>query len=245
MTTQETVLVTGGATSVGRAIAQGFLARGAVVVVNDINIATAPAGAHCVQGDVSDPAVQVALFDRPEVFDFVINTVGLPGPRAALEDIDLTEWRRVIEVNLTAAFAIMQRAVPGMKARRAGGIVNFSTASTLTGLPNRMPYIASKFALEGITKTAARELGPFGIRCNAILPGFIDNDRGRKVVIDAGREAGMTPDEAIADSLRYISLRSMVTIEELAQMVLYLCSPAGRTITGQMIAVDGNSEWDC
>jgi NAD(P)-dependent dehydrogenase (short-subunit alcohol dehydrogenase family) len=244
----ETVLVTGGATSVGRAIVDGFLARGAKVVLNDLRMIDVPADALAVEGDISDPAIQAALFvgldGRPRGYDFVVNTVGIPGPRAPMEFVPLADWRHVFEVNVTAALAVMQLAVPFMKDRGFGGIVNFSSSSTLTGLPNRLPYVASKFALEGLTRTAARELGPFGIRCNCILPGFIDNERGRKVVVDAGREVGLSPDDAIAESLRFISLRKMVTVEELAQMVLYLCSPAGRTITGQMIAVDGNSEWD-
>jgi NAD(P)-dependent dehydrogenase (short-subunit alcohol dehydrogenase family) len=131
-----------------------------------------------------------------------------------------------------------------MKAQGDGVIVAFSTSSTRTRLPRRTPYVATKFALEGLVLNAARELGPAGIRVNAIQPGMIDNARMRGIIERKAAEEGVSPDEIEARFTRYISLRSSVSLDDLAQSVLFLASPAAARITGELIAVSGNAEWE-
>lgn len=250
----ESVLVTGGADSVGRVIAQAFAARGDRVHVCDLD---ADALARTLAEDprlsgtlasVAHPAQVARVFAeaREKVGDIsvLVNNVGVGGPRAAIEDIDLGDWQRTFDANVTGMLACMQQAIPAMKARRHGVILNFSTGSTRTRLPMRTAYVASKFAVEGLTLNAARELGPHQIRCNAILPGPINNARMRRIVSDKAQAEGRPVDEVQQEMLRYISMRCMVEPEEIADMVLFLASDAARKVSGELISVSGNAEWE-
>jgi NAD(P)-dependent dehydrogenase (short-subunit alcohol dehydrogenase family) len=198
--------------------------------------------------DVGNRAEVAQLFEDavPALggMSILVNVVGMAGPRAAIEDIDEDEWDKTIAVNLSGMFYCMKRAVPLLKANQGGSIVNFSTCSTRTGIPFRAPYIASKAGVEGLTKNSARELGPFGIRCNAILPGIIDNDRFRFVVQRNVDATGRSFAEIEQEYLRYVSLRSKVQISEFADMVDFLTSDAGKKVTGETLALSGNMEWE-
>ncbi len=248
------VLVTGGGDSVGREIAEQCHARGDRVFICDVRQAavddtlSANPGMQGAVADVGDGARLQAMVDeamsRLEGVDVLVNNVGIGGPRAAIEDISDEDWARTLDVNVTAAFRLMRAVTPGMKARRSGLIVNFSTGSTRTRLPMRTPYVVSKFAIEGLTLNAARELGPHNIRCNAILPGMINNARMRGIVAANAAATGRSEAEIEDDYLRYISLHTKIEPEELAASVLFLASPAGAKITGELIAVSGNVEWE-
>ena len=250
----ESVLVTGGGDSVGRVMAERFAARGDRVHICDMRadaLATTLAANPAMRGtlaDVGEPAALARVVaeagDWLGDISVLVNNVGIGGPRAAIEDIALEDWDRSLAVNVTAMFHAMKLVVPGMKRRGGGAIVNFSSGSTRTRLPQRTAYVVSKFAVEGLTLNAARELGPFGIRCNAILPGMIDNARMQGIVAAKARETGRTMDEVEAGYLRFISLRSKTAPADLAEMVLFLASPAGRIVTGELIAVSGNLEWE-
>ncbi len=250
----ETVLVTGGADSVGRVMAERFAARGDRVHICDVRadalaatLAANP-GMRGTLADVGDPDALARVFAEATAWlgdvSVLVNNVGIGGPRAAIEDIALEDWDRALAVNVTAMFHAMKLVIPGMKRRGGGAIVNFSTGSTRTRLPMRIAYVVSKFAVEGLTLNAARELGPFKIRCNAILPGMIDNARMQGIVAAKARETGQTPEEVEAGYLRYISMRSKTQPSDLAEMVLFLASDAGRLISGELIAVSGNLEWE-
>ncbi|WP_447762077.1 SDR family oxidoreductase [Sphingopyxis panaciterrae] len=250
----ERVLVTGAGDSVGRAIAERFLKKGAKVHICDVRgdaVAATLAANPGMSGSVTDVGVRAevdALFDdvRAHVGDLsiLVNVVGMAGPRAAIEDIDEDEWDKTIAVNLSGMFYTMKRAVPMLKANGGGSIVNFSTCSTRTGIPFRAPYIASKAGVEGLTKNSARELGPSGIRVNAILPGIINNDRFRFVVQRNVDATGRSFEDIENDYLKYVSLRCKVELEEFADMVDFITSDAGKKITGEVIAVSGNMEWE-
>ena len=131
-----------------------------------------------------------------------------------------------------------------MTAQRSGVVLNISTASVRTGLPRRLPYVASKQGVMGLTKNAARELGPHNIRCNAILPGLIRNERGQAIVRERAASRGITLEEAEAGYLEYVSMRTWIDMAEVADLALFLASDRARHISGQFIAVDGNMEWE-
>jgi NAD(P)-dependent dehydrogenase (short-subunit alcohol dehydrogenase family) len=247
-------LITGGGSSVGRVVAEQFRAAGARVHIADVNpefISETLAQIPGISGTVCDigDAVQIAaLFAGAREslgdIDFLINCVGIAGPHATIEETSSAEWNHSIQVNLTGSFELMRRVIPGMKARRYGAIVNFSTASTKTGLPSRSPYVASKAGLEALTYTAARELGPFGVRCNAIRPGAINNERLNEIVVRNATQRNISPADAEKDLLRFVSMRTKIEPHELATMVMYLCADTGAHITGQFIEVSGNLEWE-
>lgn len=250
----ERVLVTGAGDSVGRAIAERYLGRGDRVHICDVR-ADAVKATLAANPNMSGSTVDVGkradverLFAdvRASIGDLTIlvNVVGMAGPRAGIEDIDEDAWDQTIAVNLSGMFYCMRRAVPMLKANGGGSIVNFSTCSTRTGIPYRAPYIASKAGVEGLTRNSARELGPFGIRVNAILPGIINNDRFRFIVTRNSEATGRSFADIEHDYLKYVSLRTKVELSELANMVEFLTSEQGKKITGELIAVSGNMEWE-
>ena len=252
--TPETVLITGGADSVGRVIAEAFAARGDLVHICDVNaeaLAQTLAANPAMRGtlaDVSDPATVAQVFAEARAWmgevSVLVNNVGIGGPRGNIEDLDVAQWKQTMDINVGGMLYCMQHAIPGMKARQHGVIVNFSTGSTRTRLPGRTAYVASKFAVEGLTLNAARELGPFNIRCNAILPGAINNARMRKIISDRAAELARPVDEVTREVLKYISMKTMVEPSEIADMVLFLASGAAKKVTGELVSVSGNVEWE-
>lgn len=251
---QQCVVVTGGASSVGRVIAECFAGRGEKVHVCDIAaddlgrmLADNPGmtGSIGSVGSIADVERMFAEAERAlGRVDILINGVGIAGPHASLEATSYEDWHATLEVNVSGMFYCMKQVIARMKERRHGAIVNFSSASSKTGLPMRTPYVVSKRAVEGLTYNAARELGPFGVRCNAILPGAINNERFRFVVDRNARARGISSQEMEATILRYIAMRTKIEPEEIAAMVLFLCSDEGRKVTGQLIEVSGLQEWE-
>jgi NAD(P)-dependent dehydrogenase (short-subunit alcohol dehydrogenase family) len=251
---RQRVLVTAGASGIGAAIAAVFVRSGAHVHVCDIDgaaldrICAANPGMTGSVADVSNPAqirqLGHAVDDAMGGLDVLVNNAGIGGPRKAVEDIAEDEWDQVLRVNVTGAFLAIRQFVPAMKQQRAGCIINISTTSVRTGLPLRTPYVVSKAALDGMTRNLARELGPFNIRCNAILPGSIENERGRTLMKQAAERAGVSYEEALERRLQFISMRSRILPEEIGDTALFLASPAARHVTGQFLSVCGNVEWE-
>lgn len=247
-------VITGGADGIGRAIAQRFLASGFKVHVCDNRedaIVAVTAEHPEIRGTVGDvgKAEDVArIFAEAESWmgpvTVLVNNVGIGGPRAAIEDIASDDWKESFRVNVAGTLYCMQAVIPAMKARRSGAIVNVSTASTRTRLPLRTAYVASKFAVEGLTLNAARELGPFGIRCNAILPGIMNNARMDSIIASRAQAEGRSPADIEQDYLRCVSLRQRTNPEDVAEMALFLASPAGARVTGELLSVSGNLEWE-
>jgi len=243
------VLVTAGAAGIGLAIARSFVEAGARVTICDIDDgALAEASglldvtAH--RADVADAAEVERLFAAIGAVDVLVNNAGVAGPVSGVEATDPGDWARCFAVNVHGAFHAIRAAVPAMRAAGGGAIVNISTASTLTGIPKRSAYVASKWALEGLTRNLARELGPDNIRVNAIRPGFMDTERMRGIIARIAGERGIPAQEVEKEALGFISMRTKIQPEEIGAMALFLASEAGRHITGQIIGVDGNAEWE-
>lgn len=252
--TPQRVIVTAGGSGIGRAIAERFLTTGAQVHICDIApepLAETLDTLDGLRGSVADVSVATdverLVADAASWMggvDVLVNNAGIGGPRAALEDISYEDWDRTVSVNLNGMFYCIKNVAPLMKAQNSGCIVNISTASAKVALPMRSPYVASKAGVLGLTHTVAREYGPFGIRCNAILPGLIDNERGRNILANQAKDKGVSFEDAEQDFLQFVSLRTWIDPTEVGDLAVFLASPAGRHISGQNIGMDGNLEWE-
>jgi NAD(P)-dependent dehydrogenase (short-subunit alcohol dehydrogenase family) len=251
---EASVVVSAGASGAGKIIAETFANRGANVLVCDIDreavtdLAAARPDIVVEAMDAADEKCVDSLFAKAEArgrpVDVVVNNVGIAGPTLPAESIGLDDWNQSLRANLTSHFLFARRAIPGMKDRARGLIVNISSGSAKTGLPLRLPYVVSKGAVLSLTMNLARELGPHGIRVNAILPGAIRGERMQRVIDNKAAALGLRADEYERTLLRYVSLRTMVDPEDIAAMVLFLASAQGARISGQMIGVDGNIEYE-
>lgn len=246
------VLITAGAAGIGRAIADMLVLLGARVAICDISriaLEDAASGldlAAAVEADVSneDDVDRLMKDVRAKLggLDALINNAGIAGPTGAVDEIDPAEWRRCIDIGLTGQFLCARRAVPLMKEAGGGSIVSMSSSAGRFGYAYRTPYSAAKFGVIGFTQSLAKELGPHGIRVNAILPGIIEGPRMSKVIADRAEQVGVSNDEMTRRYLNNISLRRMTSPRDVAAMVAFLISDAGRNISGQSIGVDGNVE---
>lgn len=246
------VVITAAATGVGRAMADGFLAAGARVHICDIDGAAleacraSHAGIGTTRADVADPGDVARLFDEAlnglGGLDVMINNAGIAGPTCPIEDCAVEDWRRTLAIDLDGAFYCLRHAVPALKQAGGGSIVNISSTAGLFAFPLRAPYAAAKWAIIGLTKTLASELGAFGIRANAICPGAVEGPRMEQVIAAQASAQGVEP-EAVRDTyLRQSSLQTFVSPAEIADAALFLCSDGGRKISGQVLAVDGHVE---
>jgi NAD(P)-dependent dehydrogenase (short-subunit alcohol dehydrogenase family) len=152
------------------------------------------------------------------------------------------DWDETIAVNLNGQFYCVRRAVPQLKKHGGSSIINISSHAGLFGYPYRTPYASSKWAIIGFTKTLAMELGEFGIRVNAICPGSVDGPRMDAIIEHDARVAKVAAEIVRDKYLRQTSLRTFIDSQEVADLILYLCSHSGRSITGQALAVDGHTE---
>ncbi|MEZ5925921.1 MAG: SDR family oxidoreductase [Hyphomicrobiaceae bacterium] len=248
------VVVTAGGSGIGRAIAEVFYAAGArvhICDVDDVFLADARAklpGLGATLADVGIASDVDRLFDEALAamggLDVLVNNAGIAGPTARAEDTSPADWDRVIAVNLSGMFYGCRRAIPQMKSAGGGLIVNISSTSGKTGLPLRVAYAVSKHAVMGLTETLAREVGPDNIRVNTILPGWMNNERGRRVATAKSAALGIPLEEFVKRESEFISLRTMIEPDEIGHMALFLASGLGRHISGQHIGVCGNVEYE-
>jgi NAD(P)-dependent dehydrogenase (short-subunit alcohol dehydrogenase family) len=250
MTANQHVLITAGASGIGLAMAELFVERDCAVTICDVDPAALDRAATLMptlavaRVDVADAAAVDALVASIPDVDVLINNAGVAGPIGGIETNDPEEWARCFAVNVHGPFHLIRAVTPGMRARADGSIINISTASTVTGLPGRSAYVASKWALEGLTRTLARELGPDNIRVNAIRPGFMDTERMRGLIARGAEKRGISVEALETEALGFISLRTKIQPREIGEMAWFLASPAAKHITGQIIGVDGNAEWE-
>jgi NAD(P)-dependent dehydrogenase (short-subunit alcohol dehydrogenase family) len=246
------VVITAAASGIGLTVAKTFLENDARVFICDISEERLDAGKAALPGiegtlaDVSDP-VQVDRFFQEATkslggLDVLINNAGIAGPIGPAEEITPEGWDQTIAVNLNGQFYCAQQAIPMLKAGGGGSIVNMSSTAGLFGCPLRSPYVASKWAVIGFTKTLAMELGEFGIRVNAICPGSVEGPRIDGVIERDAKNRGVSAQTVRESYLEQASLRTFVSAEDIADLILYICSNAGRSISGQALAVDGHTE---
>ena len=246
------VLISGGAAGIGRAIAESFLLAGAKIHVCDSSaenldvFLAANTDATATLADVSNPAQVEQVFsdlrNRGEGLDVLINNAGVAGPTAGVEDVSIDDWDRCIAVDLNGVFYMTRQAVPMLKQNQGGSIINIASGAALFGCPLRSPYVASKWAVIGLTKTWSMELGPHNIRVNAICPGSVAGERIDAVIERDATERGLSTDEIRDVYLRQSSMRTFVSPEDVANTALFLAAESGARISGQSIAVDGHTE---
>jgi NAD(P)-dependent dehydrogenase (short-subunit alcohol dehydrogenase family) len=230
------VLITAGAGGIGLKVAEAFLGEGAAVHVCDVdkeNLAALKKSHPRITSSLCDVAdrTQVAALFRDVIaklggLDCLINNAGIAGPTGAVHEINPEDWDRCLEVCITSQFNCTRLAVEHLKQSKNPSIINLSSA-------------AGKF---GFPKTIAMELGQYGIRCNAILPGTVEGDRIRRVFEAKAQIAGKTMHEIKAASLANASIKEMIQPEQLADMMLLLASPRGRTISGQALSIDSDQQ---
>ena len=246
------VFITAGASGIGRAYARAFLAEGARVAVTDIDAGGIAALAEsdpdilAHRADVTEEAAIAEAIDKTARafggLDVVCANAGTGGPAGALETLDAAEWRACIDVNLTGAFLTAKHAIPHLREGQNPLLLFTSSTAGLFGYPGRGPYNAAKWALTGLTKTLAMELGESGIRVNALAPGAVEGERMERVLTAEAAAHGRPVEEMRAQYVKGVSMRSWVTAEDIAGTAVFLASPAARRISGQVIPVDGHTE---
>jgi len=244
------VAITAAASGIGLTVARAFAAQGDDVHICDLDAgAVAAAAAEGLQASAVDVADMAALdgwaggvLDRLGGLDVLVNNAGIAGPTALVEDVAAAEWERCLAVGLTSHYRTCARVIPAMKAARSGSIVNISSTAGQYGLGMRTPYAAAKWAVIGLTKSIAIELGPYGVRANAICPGSVDGERMRAVIEREAAARGASVEDVTRDYVGGQSIARWVQPDEIADMCVFLASDAARMVTGQAIAVDGHTE---
>ncbi len=245
------VLVTAGANGIGLEIARAFVREGAKVHVCDVDagaIGTLSASDPQLTASICDVAdrgsVQRLFEDAMGVLgglDVLVNNAGIAGPTGRVEEINPEDWDRCIEVCLSSQFNCARLAIPHLRNSKNASIVNLSSAAGKHGFAMRAPYAAAKWGVIGFTKSLAIELGPDDIRVNAILPGLVAGDRQRRVLEAKAQQKGISFKEMEQVAFSFTSIKEYVTPQQIADQIVFMASPRGRTISGQAISVDGDT----
>jgi 3-oxoacyl-[acyl-carrier protein] reductase len=198
--------------------------------------------------DVTDEPAVERLVERTRAalggrIDILVNGAGVTGPiETPVWQIKADDWDHVMAVNVRGTFLPIKHVLPTMIAQRYGKIVNISGTSGLRGYKYRAAYSSSKWALRGLTRTVALEVGPYNINVNALHPGIVAGDRMDRLCREKARVRGWTPEQVYEEYVQDMALRRVTTAEDIARAVLFLVSEASRNMTGQSVTVDGG--WD-
>ena len=249
------IIISAAADGIGWSIAQECMSNGALVYVSDKN-------KEALDNISRHELYEKQLFlDRVNTHDFqevenyfnkikdkidkidaLINNVGISGPTGKLEDLDINNWKETIDININSHFYYTKFAIPLLKKNNGGSIINLSSTAGLFGFPLRSPYAASKWAVIGMTKSLAVELGGFNIRVNAICPGSVSGDRMKRVIEAKAESLGVTKESLQKDYESMVSLKTFVDKKDVSNMVVFLLSDEAKNISGQVMTVDGNTE---
>ena len=241
-------VVTGGGTGIGEAIAATFVRAGATVIVAGRDAAVlersaACSGANPIAADVSDEVAVAGLFQATVArfggLDILVNNAGVPGQVAPVEALDMAQWDATMAINIRGTIMCIKHAVPLLRLRGGGSIINMSSLMGLRGYPMRSAYTATKFAVIGITEAVAQEVGQHNIRVNALCPGAVNGALMQRVIAARAAAEGRPAEEIIqVNYTDKAALRRWVEPEEVADAALFLASAASGSITGERIRVD-------
>ncbi len=253
--TNRTAVVTGSTSGIGLAYARALASAGANVVINGFGdaaeIEQERAGIEAEfkvkavysPADMTKPAEiaeMVALGEKTfGAVDILINNAGIQFV-SPVEEFPAEKWDAIIAINLSSAFHAIHAAVPGMKKRGWGRIINTASAHSLVASPFKAAYVAAKHGIAGLTKTVALELAPFKITCNCISPGYVWTPLVEKQIPDTMKSRNLTRDQVIKDVLLAAQpTKEFVTSEQVAALALYLCGDDASQITGANLSMDG------
>jgi NAD(P)-dependent dehydrogenase (short-subunit alcohol dehydrogenase family) len=244
------VLVTAGANGIGLAIAKKFQEFGAAVFVTDIDPDAVEKarvnGLSAAVSDVSDEDQVRRLMAAVAVelggLDVLVNNAGIAGPTGPIESLDAGAWKATFDVNIHGQFFCIKHALPLLRAGRDASIVNLSSAAGRLGMAGRSAYSASKWAVVGLTKTLAIELGPDRIRVNAICPGAVNGPRIEAVIAAKAKMLNLPENQVSKLYHDQSSLGRLIEAEDIANMAAFAASDLARNVNGQALAVDGNTE---
>jgi len=246
------VLVTAGAGGIGLEMVKAFVALGARVFVCDINaealseLEKVVLGVETMVCDVSsrtDVEKMVTLCaETLGGLDVLINNAGIAGPTAPVEEMDPAQWEKVMQVDLNGTFYVTRMAIPHLKKSTSGVIINMSSVAGRFGYENRSPYSTAKWGIIGFTKTLSIELGKYGIRANAILPGAVEGPRINQVLEDRAKANQTTLDEEKENALSVQSIKQFVDPKDIAALAVFLASDSAKMISGQILPIDGDMQ---
>jgi NAD(P)-dependent dehydrogenase (short-subunit alcohol dehydrogenase family) len=246
------VLVTAGASGIGLATARAFAQEGARVHVCDVDraaldaLGSTDATLQRSVCDVADRAAVARLFQEVAGslggLDVLVNNAGIAGPTGRCEDLDPAAWDQTLAVNITGQFNCAQLAIPHLRKSRNASIANLSSAAGRFGFSLRTPYSASKWAVIGFTKSLSIELGPDGIRVNAICPGSVAGPRIESVIANKAAARGVAPDVIRDELVNKASLKRMISAEDVAHAIVFLASPLAANISGHALPIDGDTQ---
>ena len=248
------IIISAGASGIGWATAKVCLSRGAYVYLCDIdNKSLNKIQKHPLSNkklfsykcDASDEYEVSNFFNqikkKTKKIDTLINNVGIAGPTGTIEKLNSEDWERTLKVNVISHFYFTKLVVPMIKKNKGGSIINISSGAGIMGFALRSPYAASKWAVIGVTKTLAMELGKYKIRVNAICPGTIKGDRMVRVIRDKAKFLKVSKKLVEKDFISMASMNSWIREEDIGKMCSFLISKDGERISGQAIPVDGNA----
>ena len=252
LTAQQRVVITAGGAGIGRVIALAFHNTGARVAVCDMDAnaiaelaETNPKIIGCV-ADVTNSDDMAAFFSTvDDAFggvDIAIANAGTGGPAGPIETLNLSDWQACISANLDGAFLLCGWAARHMKEQQSGSIILTSSTAGMFGYPMRSPYATAKWGVIGLMKTLACELGPYGVRANAICPGAVEGDRMERVLTREADATGKDIDDVRNVYVKGVSMKTWVSADDVADAALFLCSPAASKISGLVMPVDGHTE---
>jgi 3-hydroxybutyrate dehydrogenase len=248
-------VVTGSTSGIGLALAKAYAAEGCNVVINGFGDAAAieaersgieaQFGVRAIYSpaDMSRADEIAAMIAAAEKelgsVDVLVNNAGIQFV-SPVEDFPIETWNRIIAINLSSAFHAIRAAVPGMKARKWGRIINTASAHALVASPFKSAYVSAKHGVAGLTKTVALETAQSGITVNAICPGYVWTPLVERQIPDTMAARGLTREQVIHDVLLAAQpTKQFVTVEEVAALAVYLSGEMARSITGAIISIDG------
>ena len=252
--TNKNIIISAAADGIGWSIAEICMNNGASVFISDINENKLSllkdhknynSSLFIKKVNSNNPQDVLNYFSELKnqitTIDALINNVGIAGPTGKIEELEIEEWKNTIDININSHFYFSKYSIPLLKIN-GGSIINLSSTAGLFGFPLRTPYAASKWAIIGLTKSLAMELGTFNIRVNAICPGSVSGNRMIRVIEAKAKSMGISEKQLQKDFESMTSLKTFIDKEDIANLVVFLLSDEAKKISGQVMTVDGNTE---
>jgi len=249
-------VVTGVGSGIGKAISLAFAKEGASLGVGDINDSLLSKTNEEIQKDTqnvialntdvsSEDQVKKLIDDTVNAYgklDVIVNNVSVAIGGYPITDMSNEDWQKILAINFSSVFYGCKHSIPYLKKNNGGSIINLSSTAGIYGFPLRTPYAASKWAIIGVTKSLAMELGKFNIRVNAICPGTVSGDRINRVIEAKAKSLNIAINKVKEDFEEMVSLKTFVDKEDIANMAVFLLSSQAQKVSGQIMTVDGNTE---